>query len=199
MSIRYSSYNFPLPFLFPRLDTGAGIALAALLFLLSLNPIRGENTNHNALTSKASFLFHFTQFITWPPHDSEAGQARRIAIFESESMAKILEQIVKDRRVKEHRIEVVRVMNIDEAQAAEILFIPGEKVKEQKLAIELLKKQPVLLVSEEREFLAMGGMIALMSENEDVRIAINQEALKQAGLKASSRLLRLAQAEGTVE
>jgi len=194
VSVRLCRSCLALSARFLRPDIRKILALVFLCFL-SWNPASAQGENDQI---KATFLFHFTQFITWPTDDPpDAGQPVSIAILEAESVAQALEEIVKEQRVNGHPVEVLRIAEVKEAERAKILFIPGEKVSEQKKAIEQMGGRSILLVSETRNFLEKGGMISLLSMNkeEPVLIAINQEALKRAGLKASARLLRLVNAE----
>ena len=51
---------------------------------------------------------------------------------------------------------------------------------------------PVLTVGDVREFAASGGVLRFFLRDEQMRMEINLQAAEAAGLKISSRLLRIA-------
>jgi hypothetical protein len=58
-----------------------------------------------------------------------------------------------------------------------------------------LRKKNALIVSDVsgiNQFLDQGGMIGLVMEGSKVRFVLNSEAMERAGLKADSRLKRIA-------
>ena len=55
-----------------------------------------------------------------------------------------------------------------------------------------LRGPPVLTVADTAGFLDHGGIINFVLEGSKVRFEINQEAAERAGIKISSKLLRLA-------
>jgi hypothetical protein len=59
-----------------------------------------------------------------------------------------------------------------------------------------LKARKILTVGESRDFLAHGGMILLVNEGGRVRFKVNLDALQEANLSVSSKLLRLAEVSG---
>lgn len=145
---------------------------------------------------KAAFLFHFTQFITWPESAlSGEGEPLRIAVFQPNPFGQVLEQIVEDKLVQGRPIEIRYINDVADAEGAQIVFIP-QSANVSREIIDRLSGQPVLLVGEDREFIRNGGMVALVRTGERVAIIIDRDTLQRAGLDASSRLLRLAQTVG---
>lgn len=172
------------------------LAVVAFLVSMALTPLSAQTQEpvQREYAIKAAFLFHFTQFITWPPENlPPPGTPFKIAVFEPNPFGAVLEEIVREETVNGHRIEVVYPSSIEEAANAHILFLPGSARKAQDAAIAALGDKPVLLVSEAADFVQNGGMVALVRRGSRVAILINREALEKGGLSASSRLLRLAQ------
>jgi|SRR5690625_1180170 len=177
----------------------AGNAFWVILILLLLLPvfkIRSEEPEKQDDQTKAAFLFHFTQFVRWPDQ-SETSENRpiRIALLDSDEIASILEKTVKDKSSGGRRVEIVRCATIAEAKGAELFFIPGQDRSLQEGAISAWGNSSVLLVGETRDFIKLGGMIALVREQEQLKIILNRKAFERAGLSASSRLLRLVEME----
>jgi YfiR/HmsC-like len=51
---------------------------------------------------------------------------------------------------------------------------------------------PILMVSNNREFLDMGGMIVLIDDDERLQFEVNLERVKRVGLKLNAQLLQIA-------
>jgi hypothetical protein len=56
-----------------------------------------------------------------------------------------------------------------------------------------LKDKKILTVSDSKTFMNDGGMIRFLTENNKIRLVINLDEVKEAGLDISSKLLRLAE------
>ena len=65
-------------------------------------------------------------------------------------------------------------------------------MQQQRLALERLQDQPVLIVGESDGFAALGGSVNFIVEANKIRFEINVDAAKQHQLKISSKLLALA-------
>lgn len=176
-----------------------GLALAALMASVgSICHGQTDAADRREYAIKAAFLFHFTQFVVWPPEAMPPpGEPIRIGVVHSNPFGDMLEEIVRDETVEGREIEVVQVATVEEARQTQILFIPRTTPKPLRQALRDLEKEPILLVSDDVSFLRCGGMIALVRDKARVGILINRSALDEAGLSASSRLLRLAQTAGS--
>ena len=71
-----------------------------------------------------------------------------------------------------------------------ILYIGQSETKRLDRLLEGLKGKPVLMVSDIAGSVAHGVMIEFVTERNRVRLRVNPEAAKAAGLTLSSKLLR---------
>ncbi len=79
-----------------------------------------------------------------------------------------------------------------ELKSCQILYISNSERGRLKDIFAALEGQPVLLVADVSGFAIDGGMIGFVLEQQRIIFEINREALEQANLKASAKLLKLA-------
>lgn len=142
---------------------------------------------------KAAFLFNFTQFVEWPPVAfPETGTAMVIGILGENPFGKYLDEMISGEAANGHPLEIQQYKNVNEIKTCHILFInlPQAKMKE---ALTALKGQSILTVSDDNNFIQMGGMIRFVTRKNKIQIQIEPERAKNAGLMISSKLLNVAE------
>jgi hypothetical protein len=72
------------------------------------------------------------------------------------------------------------------------LFVGRSEQSQYPMILSRLEGQPVLVVGEGEEFCRAGGSIGFLMVSNKVRFAISQDAIRQAGLQVSSKLMALA-------
>jgi uncharacterized protein DUF4154 len=144
---------------------------------------------------KAAFIYNFTKFITWPAKSFVSDEAPFVVgIFGENPFGDAL-NLLKDKTVKGHPIEIRFVNNLNEAPATHVLFIcASEKDKIQKICNST--NAPVLTIGDAEGFCDVGGIIHLTTVDNKIRFKINQKAARRAGLYISSHLLQLAISNG---
>jgi YfiR/HmsC-like len=142
---------------------------------------------------KAAFLFNFTKFVEWPGSAfSDDRGALQLCVFGGNPFGKSLEAVAGE-EVGGHRLGVRRVEDTGKLAGCHVLFIdPAESSDRTSQVLSSVRGEPVLTVGDNRGFLDRGGIINFVLEGTKVRFEINQEAAERAGLKISSKLLRLA-------
>jgi hypothetical protein len=146
---------------------------------------------------KAVFLFNFAQFVDWPeeafdgPKDSLV-----VGILGDDPFHEFLDEVVKGESVREHPIVIKRFRRIEDVKVCHVLFIGADEAAHLDGTVAALKARKILTVGESRDFLAHGGMILLVNEGGRVRFKVNLDALQEANLSVSSKLLRLAEVSG---
>jgi hypothetical protein len=140
---------------------------------------------------KAAFLLNFTKFVEWPASAFEAADSPiTICILGEDPFGAALDQIVTGEVVDGRKLAVQRLKRAPAPKSCQVLFIRrGDKEVPR---IPQGTGAGVLIVGEGESFVHDGGMIAFVLENRRVRFSINQSAAESAGLKLSSRLLRVA-------
>jgi hypothetical protein len=142
---------------------------------------------------KAAFLTHFLQLTEWPETAFAAPDAPVvIGVLAPDPFGAVLDRAVNGRRVHGRTIEVRRYDRWNGDDRCHLLFVSATAARHLPLLIETLDTNPILTVGEGIEFARHGGMISLVADHDRLRFAVNRQATEQAGLKLSSKLLRLA-------
>ena len=143
---------------------------------------------------KAAYLFNFAKFVEWPVEAFASADAPlQICILGQDPFGRDFEQIVMDKTVNGHRIEVAHPEGVPQARACHIVFV-GTGEKQVRPILQALKGAGVLTVGDAPGFIKMGGVIGFVMDENRVRFEINQKAAEQARLKLSARLLAVAKA-----
>lgn len=142
---------------------------------------------------KAAFLYNFAQFVEWPPRAFPDAQAPLIiGVLGQNPFGSYLEEIVRGEKINDHPLAVQRYRDASEAKNCHILFVNLTKADDLKLVFASLKSQSTLLVGDASNFIQQGGMIRFFTESSKTRIQVNLDAVKDAELVISTKLLRLA-------
>lgn len=142
---------------------------------------------------KAAFLFHFAQFVDWPPETFKAADSPLTYCTVGEDLFHgALDAALNGKKFGQRPFRVQHFKQAQEVQGCQVLFI-GIAEKEPALAVLAnLQGAPVLTVGESEHFAQDGGMIGFCLEENKVRFEINLAAAEHARLRISARLLALA-------
>jgi hypothetical protein len=142
---------------------------------------------------KAAFLFNFARFVEWPADAfPSVDSALQICVLGQDPFGRDFEQVIVDKTVNGHRIEIAHPEGVPQARACQILFIgASEKVRLSSI-LQGLKGASVLIVGDTPGFAALGGAINFVIDEGRVRFEINLKAAELAHLKISARLLTVA-------
>lgn len=164
--------------------------LALLLALLPLVPEAEAQQQARAPEIKATFLYHFSSFVEWPPGAfAEKDSPLVIGILGPDPFGAFLSELVEGEKANGHPIVVQRYGNVKDIGKCHILFINTPQPAE---AIKALGNRSILSVGDSDNFARSGGVIRFLLEQGKIRLEINMTAAKQANLNISSKLLRLA-------
>jgi hypothetical protein len=166
------------------------VALLAAAGLLRGGPALAAPT---AQQVEAVFLFYFTQFVDWPPA-AFTGEHSPIVIgvLGDDPFHGALDQAVAGERVNGRPIVVRRLRRLADAPDCHILYISASEARQLPRILGALKGRTVLTVSDLDRFGQSGGMIRFVLIDQHVRLRINAQAARAAGLKLSSKLLSAA-------
>lgn len=164
-----------------------GFAFCLISFGLAATPARAQSEDQ----IKAAFLFNFARYVEWPDSAFESGSAPvRICMAGDDDFASILTQAVGGKSVGDRAVAVVSDVVLADAGTCHILYVGAG------LAVDGVTSSVagghVFTVADREGFAASGGIANFIRADNKVRFEINPRAAKQAGLKISSRLLRLA-------
>ena len=140
---------------------------------------------------KAAFLLNFARFTTWSAVDLPAGARLAICVVGDNRIVPILDGLASRQQVQDHAV-VVRRTSIDALAGCHLLFWAGSGDTERRTLLQAVASKPVLTVSDDAGFARAGGMVNFFVEGQRMRFAVNPAAAERAGLKISSKMLKLA-------
>ena len=173
------------------------LALSALLGWTGLVG-RAESPAFNEYEVKAAFLFNFTQFVEWPPAAfATAASPIHIGVLGDDPFGELFDQTVRGEMVKNRTIVIKRARRVEDLTNCHVLFIAKSEKPRLVQIMSVVQGRPILTVSDLDQFNRRGGIINFFFEGNKVRFEINLAAAERAGLKISSKLLKLGKVAGT--
>lgn len=137
---------------------------------------------------KAAFLYNFARFTDWPTSDEESPFT--FCILGTDPFGKAIDDLEK-KTIRGRQIQINRNQRFSKLINCQVLFISISKERKISKIFKAISNLPVLTISEMDNFVAKGGIIQFLIEEEKVRFKINQKAAEKVGLKISSNLLKL--------
>jgi YfiR/HmsC-like len=166
------------------------LALTILVAMLLRTAAAQSATEYQV---KAAFLFNFAKFIDWPADAfPNADAPLQICVLGQDPFGRDFEQVIEDKAVNGHRLEVAHPDGVPQSRACQILFIGASEKQRVREILHGLRGASVLTVGETPGFAAMGGVINFVLDENRVRFEINVKAAERAHLKLSARLLTVA-------
>jgi hypothetical protein len=147
---------------------------------------------------QAVFLFNFSRFVEWPPQAFAApSDPFIIGIVGADPFGSRLDEAVHNEQINGHVLTVRRFRNISELDNCQILFIDRSEIARLGQILSALDHRSTLTVSQADGAAQHGVMIQFATENNRIRLRINVDSARAAGLTISSKLLRPAEIIGT--
>jgi hypothetical protein len=176
---------------FRSLRTAALTAAAALAALAALPA--AARAARDEYEVKAAFLLNFARLVEWPRAARPSGDAPIvIALLARQEPFRSIARSLEGATVDSHRVEVRSIESGDELPGSHIVFVSRDEQRNAAAIIEAARGHAVLSVGESAGFARLGGVINFYAEGRKLRFEINPAAAERAGIKISSRLLRLA-------
>ena len=147
---------------------------------------------------QAVFLFNFSRFVEWPAQAFAApGDPFVIGIVGSDPFGARLDEAVRNEQINGHPLTVRRFRSAAEIDNCQILFIDRSEIGKFGQVLAALDHRSTLTVSQADGAAQRGVMIQFATENSRIRLRINVDAARAAGLTISSKLLRPAEIVGS--
>ena len=146
---------------------------------------------------KAVFVYNFSRFVEWPPQAFTAPNVPFvIGILGSDPFGGRLDEAVRGEQIDQHPLVVRRFRSLGEIGDCQILYIDRSASAEVQQVLAALDHRSTLTVSDFDGASERGVMIQFTTENNRIRLRINVESARAAGLTISSKLLRSADIVG---
>ncbi|MBA4136477.1 MAG: hypothetical protein C0518_04085 [Opitutus sp.] len=145
---------------------------------------------------RAVFLLHLARFVRWPEQAfKQADSPLVVGVLQSDRLAEILREAVRDENVGSRRIECRVLRSPSEIAQCHLVFVGAPAVRPVAPLIAALQHEPILLVSDAEGFLNLGGHVQFFSRSGEVKLRVAPSNLKSSHLAASSQLLRIARVD----
>lgn len=191
------------------------VYIFVVLSLVLLAGVAGADTGPDCVDSgayqlKAAFIYNFIKFVEWPKDKiADGNEPISVGIIGKDPFGNAFEPL-KDKKAKGRKIVVKRFKGFEELKKdnekdknklqreikairkCNVLFICCTEKESQREIINSVKANSILTIGESEVFFKSGGIINFLVEDKKVRFEINNTAAKDAKLKISSKLLRLA-------
>jgi hypothetical protein len=162
------------------------VVLLAAALLPGTGARAGSSVEDNA---KAGFILNFTKYTEWP--GAQAGSELLICSLRERPLSGKLEDL-QGRQVQGRTIRVRTATRASDWLDCQVLFIADDEAQRIDTVLRNVGQHAVLTISDAPGFVQAGGIIGLKLRAGRIRFDINQGAARQAGLKLSSQLLKLA-------
>ena len=139
---------------------------------------------------KAGFVFNFTRFVDWPSSAfATPASPFLVCILGAAPIAALLAETAAGKEVSGRRLTIKSKKPTDELRGCQVLYLGAIEERQEILVLEIVNGSNALTVSEIHGFAPAGGMIGFVVQENKVKLEINLEATKHAGLKVSSKLI----------
>ena len=148
---------------------------------------------------EAVFLLHFTQFVEWPQQGfTDAHTPFVIGVLGRDPFGSALDEAVRGETVNGRPLVIKRFAAAADVGPCQILFIDRSAVGDADRVIASLSHSGTLTVSDVDVPAPADVIIRFLNEDRRIRLRINVDYARNAGLTISSKLLRPAQVVGTI-
>ena len=131
---------------------------------------------------KALYITRLADYIIWP--DTEKKNTFKICIDSTDKVAVQLKKIELE-DILDRQVEIITPPSDSLLKQCDFLYISSGKVDSSMANI------PVFTLSSQADFAEQGGMIEFYIDQSKVRMKANLYAVNKAGIKVSSKLVRL--------
>jgi YfiR/HmsC-like len=179
--------------LLTRLGRGKRSSGLAALFLAAAAKLQAQAPPAEYQV-KAVFLYNFARFVDWPAKAFPDAQGPLIiGVLGDDPFGSYLDETVRGEKVHGRPLVVQRFRRGGDYRNCQVLFISRSETDRLDQELAALKGRSILTVSDMEDFESRGGMIRLSTEKGKVRLHINLDGVRSAGLAISSKLLRVAE------
>lgn len=194
-----SAAGAPARGLWGRIARMAAVAgtCAMVLFGQGINAAAGAekapSSRYSEYQLKAAFLYNFAKFTKWPSGTyADASAPLVVCVLGKDAFGKALDALA-GKRINGRPVAVSRPAGVEEARQCQVVFISESEEERVPAIVGYLAGRPVLTVCNAPSCARFRGIIHFKAVAQNIRFSIDIDTAKAAGLKLSSKLLRLAE------
>jgi hypothetical protein len=170
----------------------AATVLAAVGLLLAIGPAGAEDGAALERAVKATFLYKFELYVTWPDRVFAAPASPfNLCIVGVDPFGALIDRAVSGQMVGLHPITILRVPRFSAADHCALLYVATDDAAAARRDLAAARGLPVLTVTDTADEDAKGLINFVIVDNR-VRFEIDNAASVQDGLTISSKLLSIA-------
>ncbi len=185
------NFNAPHTSLLRRLRSVLGLLATCALWLMPCDA-GAQSAAAPEMQVKTGFIYNFAQFLEWPAQGfPNAASPFRICIADDSTTLQAFEHL-KTKKIKGRAASLRACGAAAGCTPCQIIYIPTVIKAEAAYLLQQVSGPGVLTIGDADGFSRLGGIIGFYRAGNKLRFAINTDAAQRAGLKLSSRLLKLA-------
>lgn len=141
---------------------------------------------------KAAYMYNFAKFVDWPAQafDSPA-QPIVFCVLGQTPLGQALSNALSGKVVDKRPLVFRQLTDSKQAGKCQVLFISSPDKKQVRQTLDEVKSLNVLTVGEGEDFTNQGGIVRFLLAADRVRLEFNLDAVDDAKLRVSSKLLSL--------
>ncbi len=139
---------------------------------------------------KAAFIHNIAKFVEWPEAVPASGPLK-LCILGQDPFGSALD-VLRGKTVHDKVWEVLHANSNTSLRECGVLFIAASERSNLKQVLDATKGSAVLTVGDSEGYAEQGVVVNFYLQDNMVRIEVNLDASKRAGLNISSQLLKLA-------
>lgn len=171
----------------------AGFLAFVLLMLTATRGFCGEPQGLTEYQVKGLFLLNFAKYVDWPAEVfTNETDPVIIGVIGETKYADDLKNSLAGKTFGKRAVILRQIENVNESPNCHILFITTSEKNRLSEILAKVKGKPILTVGEWEQFVSQGGMVNFMKKQGKVRLEIDLNASRAAGLQISSKLLSVA-------
>ena len=179
-----------MTFLQPRVNEKAsGFGLVLLLCALAPLCVAAAPIVANKYELQAAYLFRLAKFTEWPAEKFAREDSPLVISVLGDEALDWFTRALTDKAVSKHKVVVQRFEQTNALAGCHILFISRAAGERAAALAQAGGAAGVLTASETGQFLQQGGMLNFYVESDQLRLEIDDQRARRAGLKISSSAL----------
>jgi len=169
--------------------------LRVLLFAVALTAAAQEDSEAapGEYDVKAAFVYKIATFVDWQESLFDSASAPLVfGILGEDPFGAIFDSVIANKFIGSHPLQAIRANQQDKLPYCHVLFVCQADAKRTPQIVSNLTGIRTLTICDANPAVVTGLMVYLVMQEDRVRLAINHHRTGDAGLKISSRVLKLA-------
>ncbi len=165
---------------------------AAIFFSSGVIDVRAKEDLTGEYLVKAAFIYNFAKFVEWPDEAFQNSEDPIVLCILGKNPFDKATETIRGKFIRGRKLEIRFISKMEGLDKCHILFICRSEMDSLGQYLDVVKKTKILTVADMKGFSELGGIINFIKSGNKIKFKINVDAAKDAGLKISSKLLKLA-------